>query len=48
VVTYLVDKGIDKARLTSDGKGPDEPLVKDASTAEDLAQNRRVEFKIVN
>lgn len=48
VVAYLVDKGIDKARLTSDGKGPDEPLVKNASTAEDLAQNRRVEFNIVD
>jgi len=48
VVRYLVGRGkVDKARLTSEGFGPTRPIVPDAKTKEELAQNRRVEFHIV-
>ncbi len=48
VVRYLVGRGkVDKARLVSEGFGPTRPLVPDAKTKEELAQNRRVEFHIV-
>ena len=49
VVRYLVGRGkVDKARLISEGFGPTRPLVPDAKTKEELAQNRRVEFHIVD
>ena len=35
--------GVDENRLSTDGKGESEPLNKNIS-AEDKAQNRRVEF----
>ena len=48
VVRYLVAKGkVSKDRLISEGFGPTRPLVPDAKTKEELAQNRRVEFHIV-
>ncbi|MBM4371380.1 MAG: choice-of-anchor L domain-containing protein, partial [Deltaproteobacteria bacterium] len=47
VLNYLVDKGIDKARLTSQGFGESRPLVKNAETEEDHQKNRRVEFIIL-
>ncbi len=47
VVKWLVGHGIDKARLTSAGFGPDRPLVPNTS-ADNKRQNRRVEFHIVS
>jgi outer membrane protein OmpA-like peptidoglycan-associated protein len=48
VVRYLIGRGkVDKARLVSEGFGPTRPLVPDAKTKEELAQNRRVEFHMV-
>ncbi|MFW2386894.1 MAG: OmpA family protein [Polyangiales bacterium] len=48
VVRYLVGRGkVSKDRLISEGFGPTRPLVPDAKSREDLAQNRRVEFHIV-
>lgn len=43
VKAWLVNKGIDAARLTTTGKGPDEPIVPN-TTPENLQKNRRVEF----
>ncbi len=43
VKTWLVKKGIDGTRLTTDGKGPDEPIVPNNSP-ENMQKNRRVEF----
>jgi len=38
---------VTKGRLISEGFGPTRPLVPDAKGKEELAQNRRVEFHIV-
>jgi len=46
VVEYLVQKGIDRARLEYRGYGPSEPIA-DNATAEGRKMNRRVEFKII-
>ncbi|MBL8636349.1 MAG: OmpA family protein [Myxococcales bacterium] len=40
---YMIDKGIDGARLTAVGFGPDKPIA-DNKTAAGRAKNRRVEF----
>jgi outer membrane protein OmpA-like peptidoglycan-associated protein/tetratricopeptide (TPR) repeat protein len=57
VVTYLVEKGINKSRLESTGFGKNQPIVTDAQIAalktakakEDAHQeNRRTEFKIIS
>jgi outer membrane protein OmpA-like peptidoglycan-associated protein len=49
VVRYLVGRGkVDRARLVAEGFGPTRPIVADAKTKEELAQNRRVEFHIVD
>lgn len=45
VVAYLVGKGIDAARLTPKGFGPDKPLV-EGDTPEAYAANRRVELHV--
>lgn len=45
VVTYLIGKGVDAARLKAIGYGESKPLVKNSSE-ENRAINRRVEFKI--
>jgi outer membrane protein OmpA-like peptidoglycan-associated protein len=45
VVEWLVKEGIDKSRLSYEGKGPNEP-VDTNDTAEGKANNRRVEFVI--
>jgi outer membrane protein OmpA-like peptidoglycan-associated protein len=47
VVEYLVSKGVSKDRLVAEGFGPTRPLVPDANTKAARAQNRRVEFHIV-
>jgi len=46
VVKYLVDKGISVERLDAKGFGPDRPVATN-DTAEGRAQNRRVEFKVL-
>ncbi len=46
VVTYLTDNGINKNRLVPVGYGMREPI-KDNKTKEGRAQNRRVDFKII-
>ena len=49
VVRYLVGRGkVTQERLVSEGFGPTRPLVPDATTKEERAQNRRVEFLIVD
>jgi outer membrane protein OmpA-like peptidoglycan-associated protein len=48
VVRYLVGRGkVDKSRLIAEGFGPTRPLIPDATTKEERAQNRRVEFHVV-
>ena len=46
VKKYMVDAGIDAARLTSRGVGPDEPVA-DNKTKKNKALNRRIEFKLL-
>jgi OmpA-OmpF porin, OOP family len=46
VKTYLIKQGVASERLEAVGHGPDKPLVND-TTKEARAQNRRVEFSIV-
>ncbi len=47
VVKFLGTKGgIDESRLEATGFGPDRPVVENASSAEEHARNRRVEFHI--
>lgn len=47
VVRYLVDTGgVSKDRLAAEGFGETRPLVPNAKTKAELAQNRRVEFHI--
>jgi outer membrane protein OmpA-like peptidoglycan-associated protein len=46
VKQYLVDKGLDAGRITTRGAGPDEPIA-DNKTAKGKAQNRRIEFKLI-
>ena len=49
VVEYLVRRGeVDEGRLVAQGFGPDRPVVENASTREEHAQNRRVEFNIID
>ncbi|MBM4361136.1 MAG: OmpA family protein [Deltaproteobacteria bacterium] len=47
VAKYLVDKGLAKERLESEGYGPDRPVVQDAKKPADHAKNRRVVFQII-
>ena len=47
VVHYLTAHGIDAARLQAVGYGEDFPIIPNAQTEEEHAQNRRVEFKIM-
>ncbi len=47
VKKYFVGKGVDAARITTHGAGPDQPL-DDAKTAAARQKNRRIEFSIVN
>jgi outer membrane protein OmpA-like peptidoglycan-associated protein len=42
---YLVDKGVSPQRLSSEGYGPDRPLV-DGTNDDARARNRRVEFVV--
>lgn len=47
VKTYLVNKGVSDARLTTSGWGSNRP-VDTNETAEGRANNRRIEFKVTN
>lgn len=47
VKTYLESKGIEAARITAEGFGPDKPLA-DGDTPADRTKNRRVELKLSN
>lgn len=49
VVAYLVEKGVEESHLVAKGFGQEKPLVdgEAADTEEGRAQNRRVEFNIV-
>ncbi len=46
VMNWMVDKGIDKARLEAHGYGPDKPIDTNDTPA-GRTKNRRVEFKIL-
>lgn len=46
VVSYLVEKGIDRGRLTEKGYGADQPI-KPNDSEENKQANRRIEFKII-
>jgi OOP family OmpA-OmpF porin len=46
VKNYLVDKGIEKNRVYTEGKGEKQPVA-DNKTAEGRAKNRRVEIEVV-
>ncbi|HEX9104165.1 MAG TPA: OmpA family protein [Polyangia bacterium] len=46
VQKYLVDHGVEGARLSAKGYGPDKPIA-DNKTKAGKAQNRRVEFQLV-
>jgi len=46
VYNYLIEKGIDEARLTTKGYGDTKPIA-DNSTPEGRSENRRTEFKII-
>jgi len=48
VVDFLVENGIDAARLSSKGWGESSPLHKNASTEEQHAANRRTTFQVTN
>jgi outer membrane protein OmpA-like peptidoglycan-associated protein len=45
VVAYLVEKGIDKSRLTAEGYGSQHP-VGDNATEDGRAQNRRIAVRV--
>lgn len=47
VKTYLVEHGVEESRVETRGAGPDEPIDTNA-TAEGRAQNRRIEFRLLN
>ena len=46
-VRYLVESGIDPARITAKGYGEEQLLIKNAVTEEQHQVNRRTEFKVV-
>ena len=45
VAKWLIDAGIDAARMTTRGAGPDEPIAENR-TAKGRAKNRRIEFHL--
>ena len=47
VKAYLISKGIDEGRMTTEGYGPDKPIASN-KTAAGRAKNRRVEMKLKN
>jgi OOP family OmpA-OmpF porin len=47
VKRYLVEHGVDEARLVAKGFGPDQPIDTNATSA-GKAKNRRIEFKLID
>jgi OOP family OmpA-OmpF porin len=47
VKNYLIKKGVDPSRLTSQGFGPNKPL-NEGKTEQERILNRRVELKLRN
>ncbi len=47
VFDYLVEHGVEKSRLSSEGYGMDKPVIKKAKNEEEHLKNRRVEFTIL-
>ncbi|MGI9613678.1 MAG: OmpA family protein [Acidimicrobiales bacterium] len=47
VVTYLVDLGVDPARLQGEGRGETELKVEPEQTIDDKQRNRRIEWELV-
>lgn len=48
VYNYLIEKGIDKKRLSTKGFGADQMINADATTEAEMEQNRRVEINVVS
>jgi outer membrane protein OmpA-like peptidoglycan-associated protein len=46
VKDYLVQRGIDAARIEVEGVGPKEPIAKNKSRR-GRAKNRRIEFRLI-
>jgi OOP family OmpA-OmpF porin len=46
VKAYLVQAGIDEARIEAEGLGESAPKVSPEQTADDKAMNRRIEFVV--
>lgn len=48
VVNYLIQKGVESNRLQAKGYGESQPLIKNASTENEHAKNRRTTFQVTN
>lgn len=48
VMRYLIQKGIDKERMSAKGYGKEHPVVKDEKNFQDRRKNQRVEIKILS
>ncbi|MEM9188713.1 MAG: OmpA family protein [Myxococcota bacterium] len=48
VVRYLIEQGVDSGRLEAQGFGPNRPIVENARSRDEHAQNRRVEFNLID
>lgn len=48
VVKFLVENGIDAARLSSKGWGETNPVIRNAQTEDEHAENRRTTFQVTN
>ncbi len=48
VMRYLIQKGIDKERMSAKGYGKEHPIVKDEKNFQDKRKNQRVEIKILS
>lgn len=46
-VRYIINQGIESARIVAKGYGETQLLIKDAQTEEEHQQNRRTEFKVL-
>lgn len=46
-VRYIIDKGIESARIVAKGYGESQLIIKNAKTEEQHQQNRRTEFKVL-
>ncbi|MEQ9402604.1 MAG: OmpA family protein [Cyclobacteriaceae bacterium] len=46
-VRYIIDKGVESARIVAKGYGESQLLIRDAKTEEEHQKNRRTEFKVL-